>query len=120
MAILNSSKLRAQRKGAMTVKPFANSTFTLSPFLLEDIMNPDYSRIIARRKYQNHHQVRLPRGMVVHHKDGDPLNNDLSNLEVKSNGEHMKDHIRERGFCFGRSFRPIMERLEGLLALYNE
>lgn len=28
----------------------------------------------------------------VHHIDGDPLNNDLSNLEVVKHGEHQKEH----------------------------
>ena len=28
----------------------------------------------------------------VHHKDGDPLNNDLDNLEIKMLGEHQREH----------------------------
>lgn len=28
----------------------------------------------------------------VHHIDGDTLNNDISNLEIKNHGEHQKEH----------------------------
>ena len=28
----------------------------------------------------------------VHHKDGNPLNNDLANLEVKLHGDHQREH----------------------------
>lgn len=28
----------------------------------------------------------------VHHLDGNPLNNDISNLEIRNRGEHQKEH----------------------------
>lgn len=31
----------------------------------------------------------------VHHKDGNPLNNDLSNLELRNHGEHQAEHSRK-------------------------
>ncbi len=34
-------------------------------------------------------------GEDVHHKDGNPLNNDISNLVVKSHSEHTADHMRK-------------------------
>ncbi len=35
-------------------------------------------------------------GWVIHHKDGNYLNNSVSNLERRSVGKHSSDHIRER------------------------
>lgn len=35
------------------------------------------------------------KGFVVHHKDGNPLNNVLSNLELLSSSEHSKQHMEE-------------------------
>lgn len=34
-------------------------------------------------------------GEDVHHKDGNPLNNDISNLVVKSHSEHTADHMKK-------------------------
>lgn len=82
---------------------------------------PDYNRNLARetaerrgdtqrhrgqgksyRKLNGRHEHRvraeemlgrpLRKGEVVHHKDGDHLNNDPSNLEVMSQAEHMREH----------------------------
>ena len=38
----------------------------------------------------------LPEGMEVHHKDGNPDNNDLDNLDLISRSEHARLHARER------------------------
>jgi hypothetical protein len=38
----------------------------------------------------------IPRGYVVHHKDGDGFNNDLSNLELMEKSEHARMHANER------------------------
>lgn len=39
----------------------------------------------------------LARGEVVHHRDGDPLNNDPSNLEVfRTNAEHLRHELTGR------------------------
>lgn len=37
----------------------------------------------------------IPDGYHVHHRDGDPTNNDLSNLECISAKEHASEHITE-------------------------
>ena len=37
---------------------------------------------------------------VVHHKDGNPLNNELSNLEIMSRSEHMRHHKPASGYKF--------------------
>ena len=40
----------------------------------------------------------LKRNEIVHHKDGDIYNNDISNLEVLSRSEHAHRHMEERGY----------------------
>ena len=37
----------------------------------------------------------LPRGQLVHHKDRNPLNDDPTNLEAMTRGEHRKEHQNE-------------------------
>lgn len=56
---------------------------------------------------------KLKKGEIIHHRDGDPLNNKLENLElVKSHSKHLSDHQSERlkkiincGYC-GNHFHP--------------
>ena len=39
-----------------------------------------------------HLNKRLPKSVVVHHKDGNPLNNELSNLEILERSTHTRKH----------------------------
>lgn len=41
--------------------------------------------------------VELPKGVHVHHRNGDKTDNSLANLEVKWPRDHSLGHIRERG-----------------------
>lgn len=54
-------------------------------------------------KYDEHRYImeqhlgrKLKRDEVVHHKDGNKRNNDLSNLEVMSLSEHAREHNKNR------------------------
>lgn len=78
----------------------------------------------------------LSRDEIVHHKDGDKLNNDISNLEILAQGDHSRLHCSqiewarkhdrckicgttERphrakgmcGLCYGRAWKPLTENL---------
>lgn len=46
---------------------------------------------LHREIYKNEHGE-IPEGYYIHHKDGDPLNNDPENLEAVSPQEHSKKH----------------------------
>lgn len=43
----------------------------------------------------------IPKGYVVHHIDGDKLNNSPSNLQLLTKAKHLRIHIRERGYASG-------------------
>lgn len=47
----------------------------------------------ARRIWEDFFRVKIPRGYVIHHKDGDISNNDPHNLLCLSREEHPKLHI---------------------------
>jgi hypothetical protein len=53
--------------------------------------------------YQEYHKVCLLKGVQIHHKNKDGLDNRISNLEVISPSEHTKIHFprkdRENTFC---------------------
>jgi len=40
-------------------------------------------------------QGKLPKGKLVHHKDRNPLNDDIDNLAAMTRGEHFKEHEEE-------------------------
>lgn len=45
----------------------------------------------------NHHGA-IPPGMDIHHKDGNPDNNEIENLEMLSRSDHLKKHWEEGRF----------------------
>ena len=52
-----------------------------------------YSRIKARRLFKDKYCIGdLQSKVHVHHKDKNPLNNDLDNLELLTASQHMKLH----------------------------
>jgi hypothetical protein len=42
--------------------------------------------------WQFHHERTVPRGQIIHHKDHDPFNNTIGNLECVTASEHHKEH----------------------------
>lgn len=37
----------------------------------------------------------IPKGYIIHHKDNNPLNNEIENLELMLHGDHTKIHSKE-------------------------
>ncbi len=124
MAIL-ISKQKAQSKGAMTIKPFANSTFTEGLFYLEDTMTTElskknYSRKKARIFWKQTYSD-LPKDVVVHHKNGDPFNNNPDNLTIMENGKHVSYHaLRIPNWGKRVNNITLLKRLEKALTIFND
>ena len=61
------------------------------------IYDKDEQKVISYPKYLM--ETKLNRKLKpfeqVHHIDGNPLNNDISNLEIRSLGEHQKEHSQK-------------------------
>ena len=45
-----------------------------------------------RKIYEEHHNVKIPKGWHIHHIDGNNKNNDISNLEMLSPDDHAEKH----------------------------
>lgn len=60
--------------------------------MTKEICKIKYSRVKAREIYQKHHNIKLSSGVAIHHKDNDPFNNDIDNLELMLRGEHVSYH----------------------------
>lgn len=54
----------------------------------------DGERLLHRYIYAKHYGP-IPAGKHIHHKDGNPLNNDISNLECLSASAHNKEHATD-------------------------
>jgi hypothetical protein len=54
----------------------------------------DYRKGVSllHREVWKHHYGEIPKGMNVHHKDENPLNNDISNLELLTISAHRRQH----------------------------
>lgn len=69
------------------------------------IINADYKTIQVNKKQVRLHRHimeeflgrKLSSNEVVHHKDGNKLNNNIDNLEVLTRSEHLKKHYKEIG-----------------------
>lgn len=56
----------------------------------------------------------IPDGYIIHHKDNNPLNNALSNLECLSREEHQSSHMKE--YCENNK-EKVKERMKDLWKL---
>lgn len=45
-----------------------------------------------RKIFEDHHQVKIPKGWHIHHIDGNRHNNEITNLEMLSPDEHAQKH----------------------------
>lgn len=54
------------------------------------------SKPLHRLIYEDYHKITILPNNVVHHIDGDKLNNDINNLQLVSWGEHSKIHHKNK------------------------
>lgn len=54
-----------------------------------------YGKLLHRDVW-THYNGEIPKGYVIHHIDGNPSNNDISNLQLMTQSEHMKLHMPMR------------------------
>lgn len=60
---------------------------------------------------ENHIGRLLNADEVIHHKDGNKKNNDISNLEITTNNEHARHHAKERGKTYALLKCPVCGKI---------
>ncbi len=80
------------------------------------VYRPEYptatKRGYVRRSYliwEAHHGP-IPKGMVIHHKDGNSENDEIQNLEMLSQGDHVRVHRLGRGMTWLVKWRMEHEK----------
>lgn len=60
------------------------------------VAEPNTWRERAVVVWEHHHGRPVPSGYVIHHRDHNPLNDDISNLQALTRAEHAREHRRTR------------------------
>ena len=79
------------------------------------------SRQKARKIYQRYYRVKLHKSFHVHHIDFNPFNNQIDNLELLPNGEHIRlHHLNVKHKIQQSQIEAELNELEKLLVVYND
>ena len=84
---------------------FGNACFIKSHgrgyYVISSSKEGNRGKQLHRLIYEDYHG-KIPKGMQIHHIDGDTKNNDISNLMAVSIAEHNKIHKQGNTNCVGR------------------
>lgn len=50
------------------------------------------NQLLHRKIWEEFYGQKIPDGYVIHHRDENPLNNDISNLQLMTHEEHLSHH----------------------------
>ena len=78
------------------------------------------SRVLARKKYQEHHDIILKSNQMVHHVDGNPFNNDINNLNCLNIKEHNKLHLTNKIRKKKKSSIPLKKSMKLRKKFYDQ
>ena len=81
-------------------------------YMITSVKEGNFRKFVHRLIYEEHHGVTICPWAIIHHKDGNKLNNCLDNLELLSRREHPTKHesavrkenarVIKNGFARGR------------------
>jgi len=86
--------LLAAKPDVLRFGPYAQKTGHLFWSVVNRLTGERRSVLVHREVMEQHLGRKLGPKDVVHHKDGNPANNAIENLEVKDWGQHASDHAR--------------------------
>ena len=81
---------------SLKLKPYAYLYIGSQGYLVKGkYRNRSSKTYLHRVIYENYYNVQLTKNDIIHHKDGNKLNNDISNLERLTRAEHINKHRNE-------------------------
>lgn len=102
--------------GSVEVVEFNGKTYRRYP---ESVSHTTYFRCGANgpmyhRDIWEFHNGPIPDGMIVHHIDENPSNNNISNLQIMTQAEHNKLHAETRSDEYVRRNKEVMDKIRPL------
>jgi len=88
--------------------------------------NPRHYILVDGRRIWLHHYLAnkyirpLKDGEIVHHKDGNPLNDSINNLEIMTRAEHIRVHKPVKGYRFTEEQRKRLSEAHKGQAPWNK
>lgn len=75
-------------------------------------LSTDYPRIRAHRWVWENHHGKIPKGLHIHHRDGDKSNNSIENLQIIDQSSHSSLHMqdlsrRQKAKEMADKYRPL-------------
>ena len=66
-----------------------------------------YLELLHRLIFEDFYNMKIPKGYVIHHKDGNKLNNCILNLQLLRRDEHMRMHNSGENNCLYGKKMPL-------------
>ena len=57
---------------------------------------------LHRLIYEDYYDIKIPKDFIIHHLDGNKVNNDIENLRMMTSHEHMSLHNKGNKYSVGR------------------
>jgi len=76
----------------LKIKKQCSYTYINVQGYLTDCHDRNNKVAIHRKLYEEYHNVKLTSNDIIHHKDGNKLNNSINNLELLTRSEHINRH----------------------------
>lgn len=72
----------------------------------------NYGEYLHRLLFEQFYRMEIPKGFIIHHKDGNKTNNCILNLQLMSLSEHMRIHnTGENHYNYGGTI-PLEQRIK--------
>ena len=89
---------------------YGNATINPYGYLQLTSSQKGESRLIHRRVWENFYKKKIPQNCVIHHLNGDKLDNRIQNLQCCTRTNHLKFHSKQLTFNHSDEFKRIRSK----------
>jgi hypothetical protein len=63
-------------------------------YRITSVKEGNLNKLLHRLIFEDSHQTKIPDGYIIHHEDGDKLNNNIENLVLMTKSQHAAIHMK--------------------------